>query len=585
MVSPTAPAVAPDAVARVQLAAVRLSKFNGWAPFLLALTLAGPFCFSPVAETDLGWHLALGRLIAQGDFPRTNALAWTYPDLPWYPTSWLFDWVCYRAEASAGIFGIQLGTFALFAATLAAVAVACKRVNPKQGAWLVPVIALLLVPRVTPRPHMFSWAVLATCIALCTAGRRRGWAFRAACVPLIAIGSNFHAGAIFSAIALGVFCAESIFRKGAWGREVLIAIAGFAALMANPGGSHNLLYATWHLRVYELVKLSEFQTPLPWDLPSFYLLIPLVLACATVHARKRPAGVVLALGFALGGIWAARLAFKFFIVGAPICAAGLPVFSRKYGSRVGTLLGVLLILTGLGTNARRFAKLELRPTWDRSVLPVRATEFIRSRGLDGRFFNSFGDGGFLEYALPSVPAFQDARVNAYPPDFFPNQLHAERSPAAFDRYLRESGVEWALIQYQDPLTGSLLLDVPGWALVYWDDENEVLVRRDVSRFGQLIAENEFRHFHPSRTTPGSITAQIVPLGPGELLAFLDEVIRFQGSTPDDRYALLARCALTSRMGATDAASWCEKASALATDGALRALVERARHLTPLHSTR
>ncbi|HME91664.1 MAG TPA: hypothetical protein VKE49_09585, partial [Myxococcaceae bacterium] len=260
--------------------------------------------------------------------------------------------------------------FFLLAATLAALTFACQGANPKHGAWLVPVIGLLLVPRITPRPHMFSWALLAICMALCTAGRERSWILRAACLPLIALGSNFHAGAIFSAVTLATFCAESAFLQRAWGREVLIAALGFAALMANPGGSHNLFYATWHLRVYQLVKLSEFETPRPLDLPAFYVLVPLVLGFALLRARKQPAGVVLALGFALGGLWAARVAFKFYIVAAPILAAGLPVFVERYHHRAGALFGVLLVLLGLGPNARRFSRLELSAAWDRSVLPV-----------------------------------------------------------------------------------------------------------------------------------------------------------------------------------------------------------------------
>src|SRR5262249_43764503 len=358
------------------------------------------------------------------------------------------------------------------------------------------------------------------------------------------------------------FCAESAFLQRAWGREVLIAALGFAALMANPGGSHNLFYATWHLRVYQLVKLSEFETPRPLDLPAFYVLVPLVLGFALLRAQKQPAGVVLALGFALGGLWAARVAFKFYIVAAPILAAGLPVFVERYHHRAGTLFGVLLVILGLGPNARRFSRLELSAAWDRSVLPVRATEFIRTHGLDGRFFNSFEDGGYLEYALPAIPAFQDARVNAYPPEFFPDQLEAERSPATFDRYLRGLGVEWALIQYQHSLTGSALLEASGWALVYWDDENALLVRRDVPRFEKLIAKYEYGYFHPLHTTPESIPEQVEHLGSAELPGYREEVIRFQQSTANNSYAALARCALATRLSLSEARALCSPASPL-----------------------
>ena len=72
-------------------------------PLTCALLLAAPFCFALVADTDAGWHLALGRLIATQGLPHTNALTWTARDVPWYDTSWLWDWVSYLLVARFGL--------------------------------------------------------------------------------------------------------------------------------------------------------------------------------------------------------------------------------------------------------------------------------------------------------------------------------------------------------------------------------------------------------------------------------------------------------------------------------------------------
>ena len=49
----------------------------------VAIAIGALFSFAPVWDTDVGWHVAVGRLILAGRFPRTNALSWTAPDEPW----------------------------------------------------------------------------------------------------------------------------------------------------------------------------------------------------------------------------------------------------------------------------------------------------------------------------------------------------------------------------------------------------------------------------------------------------------------------------------------------------------------------
>jgi hypothetical protein len=569
------------AIADVKTSSRRAALASGLVPFLAGLVLAGPFCFTPIDETDIGWHLALGRHIASAGIPRHNALAWTAPDYPWYATSWAFDWICYRLDAALGVLGLQLLTFALLALTLACVTVASRRADPEHGAWLSAVVALLLIPRITPRPHLVSWVVLAACVALGTAGRGGSWRMRAACIPLIAFGSNFHAGAIFSAFALASFCAEAALLERRVVSEVLIAIGGFLALMANPGGPFNIFYAAEHLRVYELLKLSEFQTPRLLDLPAFYLVIPIALGLAVLGRRWRPAGPVLVLGFALGGIWAARIAFKFYLIAAETLAAGLPLLRERYGRRAWLLLWGLLSLMGIASNTRRYLNLTLDQRWDNARLPIRAAKFIRGHRLEGHYFNSFSDGGYLEYALPNLPAFQDGRVQAYPPEFFLEQLEAN-TPEKFDRFLRRLGVEWALARGQDTaLNGNSLIPTSGWALVYWDDLNELFVRRDIPRFQALIAQNEFHYFQPESVTPASMLEVVQGLGQKELLAYAGEVARFQQSTPDDRFAALARCALAVRLSSIEAPSWCEQAAKLSNSRELQTLIERAQRLPSL----
>ena len=554
---------------------------NPLIPFLVAVGIVGPFAFAPVSETDVGWHLAVGRWVVQHGSLTRNALSWTYPDFPCRSTSWLFDPLLFLTYARSGVWGIQALTFAFVAATLAALALACVKANPHGGAWAVPVTAALLLPRQSPRAFLCSWLLLALCTALGVSARRSlSYWTRAACVPLIALFSNFHSGALFGAVALGVYCAEAAYRSGRWRREFLTAAAGALALLCNPGGLHNLLYAAHHLWLYDSMRLSELQSPTLLSLPAFYALAAVCLGLAWLRRKDAPGDVLLCLGFALGGMWTARVAFDFDIVAAPVLAAGVPVVLEKYGKRAQSLLITLLAVLCIAPNVHRAQQLHPAARWDEKALPVRATRFIQEHQLAGPLFNSFDEGGYLAFALPELPVFQDGRTQAYPPEFFMALTRAGRTPEGFDAYLRNQGVTWALTQTQDrPGSGSRLLEVPGWALVYWDEQNEVLLRRDVPLFKPLIAANEYLYFHPLKTDPTRVPENVAALARPALEQYLLEVKRFEASTPDDPYAALAHCALGTRLRLSTAPGQCTHALRLHPDMFFRKLVQRAQSLS------
>src|SRR5207253_8091355 len=119
------------------------------------------------------------------------------------------------------------------------------------------------------------------------------------------------------------------------------------------------------------------------------------------------------------------------------------------------------------------------------VLPVRAAAFAREHGIEGRMFNAYDHGGYLEWA--GFETFADGRVQCFPREFWAAFYRNSYSAADFQRWLRSLDVEWAMPSRVSPwLSGRDLLDGPDWALVYWDDLNEVFLRRDVARFANLI---------------------------------------------------------------------------------------------------
>lgn len=528
-------------------------------PLACALALTGPFCFAAVSDSDTGWHVAVGRLVLGGAFPRTNALSWKWGDHPWYATSWLFDAICALPGTALGV---QLLAFAFLALTLLALSLAC------ETAWVVPGVALLLVPRIVPRPHLASWALLAAVLALAPRSTRA----RAVCVALVALGGNLHSGAAFAAFVLALSCLEAWLRSRR-GVELWLALGAALALLANPGVLFNARYLLDNLlHVDEVLQLRELEPPSFAARPAFYLLLPATLLLAVHRRRERPALLISTVVFAMLGLRALRMVSEAHIVWAPTLAWGLARAPRRLLAPAGVAAA---ILAGLSLRIDRAAlDLRLSPSWNAALLPVRAARFLDEHGIAGPGFNAFRDGGYLEMARPGVPAFIDGRVQAIPDDAWKALQEAERTPAAFQTYLEAIGCEWAIAtRVRERLGGYRLLNGPRWALIYWDDASEVFVRRDVARFSSLRDSLEYRRFRPY----GSIVAAVEKLDRDALLELLREIDRFERTSPGEPFALLDRCAALTRLAAPGRTEACDAAAARAPPP-VAGLVARARAL-------
>jgi hypothetical protein len=542
---------------------------------VVSIAIAAPLCLQPVWDTDAGWHVAVGRLIREGHFPHANALSWTAPGHPWYPTSWLFDlFAAVSADALPGTLGLQLLTLAFMAGFAFVLARACAKEDREWGAWLVPAITILLATRIVPRPHVASWVALALALWLGPASTRA----RSLCVIALVIAGNLHSGAAFGSFVLALYCLEAYWRTRRPVELVLAAACGLA-LIANPGAFFNLRYLDEHLHVGEVVRLTEFDRPTLLQQPVFWALLPISLGLAIRRARERPALLAATIVFAVLGLRADRMTFEFEIVAAPTLASGISWLREHSGRRAAVLAAaVFLVACGVSRRVDRWpVGLHLSPTWDAHRQPVRAARFIAEHGLSGPHFNSFSDGGYLEYALPNVPAFLDGRVQAYPPELLHELEQAERTRADFDRFLRSRGVQWAVTtRIRERLGGYRLLEPQGWALVYWDDINEVWLRRDIPSLDRLARELEYRHLRPY----GQIVGNVAALPAGELPVLWAELDRFEKTSPADPFALVVRCAAAHRMSRADASGVCEAAYRHAPSPPVRALVDKAVALRP-----
>ncbi|MBS2024302.1 MAG: hypothetical protein JST92_18015 [Deltaproteobacteria bacterium] len=564
----------------------------------------------PCQENDTGWHIALGRLILDGRFPRTNALSWTTPDAPWYPTSWLYDVLSALAAHAPGALGVQVLTLAFFGTALTLAALACADEDPR-AVWIGPFLAVLLSQRATARPHVATWTALAAVLLLGLRSMRaqrdalamgapggetatpvlapeatlaaRAFRLRLLCLPILAVAGNLHAGAGFAAGLAGAFSLEAFLRTRR-SRDFALGAAAPLMLLLNPGGAYNLGYLLENLRVNEVLRVLENEPPTLASAPMLFVLGPLVLALCALRFRDRLALALSSAALFVLSLKALRVAHEFELVSAPLLAWGtLTVLDhlalRLPRTRTWTAPALLLLAAAAGAQAshllhrsRGGASFE----FDERVLPVRAARFLAEHPLGPRGFTGLRDGGHLVYALRQ-PDFSDGRLQAFPPAFWRAFDQAEQSPRAFQDWLRGLGAEWALTtRIKERYAGFRLLDSPDWALVYWDTKSELFVRRDVPALAPVISAFEYKRFRPY----GNVFALVQTLSPPEVLELERELDRFEQTSPQDPISAMVRCASASRLGSLNREEICTRALDLATEPPLQKLVQAAHALHP-----
>lgn len=536
---------------------------TGWKPssvlaIAFAVVVAGVCCFREIYENDVGWHLALGRIFATKGLVFENALTWTVGHTHWYPTSWLFDWISWKSYAF-GPAGVQGFTLVLMLLVIAGLVIASGGARAGAALFVVPATILLLVPRLSPRPHVATWVVVAWTLAFARLARDRDWRWRLAAIPLIALGCNLHQGAGLATGVLGLFCIEAAWREKRWLREGAIALGGVLALLAIPDPMANIKSMRDHLKLDDVLQLVEYRPPMPTGQggqPVFFLLLGLFLLAAWKLRREEPAhivavAVVAVMAFTHGQRWI----FEFFLLLAPLLVA---VAGRLRPLSPPLFLGLLTVVA-LASDARETNHFVLGKKWDRTSNPVRAVQFLQDEQLSGRFFNSYHDGGYIALSFPDNGAYMDSRPLAFPPGFFARQIQLESDKELFLKQMRDNNVEIAITgNYGKVLTGTRLFDSPDWALVYWDEVNEVFLRRDVRRFTDAIAKYEFKYFKPPDLQQAINGTLSFAETPPELIAkYKKEVDLYDKYTPGSYISKWARCLLATRERDPEAKKWCE----------------------------
>ena len=542
--------------------------------FLIALAST----LSPIRSYDYWWHLRTGALILdQKAVPRSDPFSFTAVGFPWVDHEWLAQILMYLGH-------VWLGPSALVVIKSAMVIGLCLLIarfleREKHGpAGASAIILLALVGasfRLDVRPELATLILVPLTLHLAIRSRdsdRSGPLL--AVVPLTALAINLHVGAILVPVVLAAGLCGTVLSamvRGAgsaldhgterrFTRRLAWTTLGAAlAVAANPWGFQ--VYAVpFHLRQL-LATLSlqnqEWIRPTPAQFPFFFVVLGLagaVLLAGIRHADP-VAAPVLALCSALAALHVRNIGLFFLVLpyGLARPARGLFEAARKtplyrWGTgrervRPGFIVAVVLLVSGLPL----LLFLPPRPSFGWGVAsdnePSAAVDFLEREGIGRRLFNDVRFGGYLIWRRhPADKVFIDGRNEIYG-DLLRGIEQALDGPARWQALIDAHGIDAAFLRYPPTLQKVVYPGVAGgppragerafssayfpttdWALVYWDDDAMIFLRR-VPEHEALIRRLEYRAINPDdwRYLWAGVLIRRIPVEP--ILAEIDRKLK------------------------------------------------------------
>lgn len=473
--------------------------------------MIGSAAFFRLANYDIWWHLATGRLIAGGGgIPHSDPFSFTAQGVEWVDHEWLFQLLMYGIHSLGGPLGLVLAKTALILATAAVV---YRFVRRETG--LPPAAtALFLIPfflagrdRFIVRPELFTLFFSAILLdALFRSRPRAATAGDLWWIPFLFVAwANLHGGMIVGLVLMCLFLLGRlmpwIWRVGAAAppaqtrslpsTATILALiaASTAAGLVNPF-LHRVYTVPFQLTALiesGLYQNMEWIRP-PWPATWLYHLVVLASLLLIGTRIRRPDWVsifpllfLMAISWqyvrniALFGMLAPLLLVRIRGTEAPPVEAGVDQPLRGAGDRPLTISWLLLgrgpvpvvaavafLLLGLFllTGNYRFAS---GIGVDPRRVPARAVDFFEQTQPPGNLLNAYVFGGYISWRLyPETRIFIDGRneVFAHLRRQLALSVHDGRLWAAL---LDEHGINTALLEYIEVLEEVTVVDAAGGA--------------------------------------------------------------------------------------------------------------------------
>lgn len=451
-----------------------------------------------LSDPDLGFHLKYGRWISANlQVPSHDLSTYTVQGHAYTDLHWLFQVVLYQVFRLTGYPGISVLVCMLSLIVSLLMMLRNRVFSIPLPVSLVAVFAgfVIIEPRITPRPEMFTFIFLSTVLLILDLyiRHRKNYLFL---LPLIMlIWCNMHALSVLGLIVIAVYWFSMWIRDHEYNRSLLIWLAlSVAACMINPYGVRGFSFPLELLTRFDPQNIynQHIQEFMPfYAQPRFairdYLFIALlaiVVMCTAATIRRRSLHeVILPALFALLAIGSVRNLPLFVLAAMPVAGREITeISSRMIRFQAGfrrilffaMVLFPTIMLPGVISSAWYSSNNSFNKTGvglNRSHQPVEAAAFIASGYPGARILNSIGYGGWLSWIIPQ-PVFIDGRLEVMQEPLYSQITRSwnDGLPLLVARYKPDLVVYNYLNYY--PWTPQLAA-MQGWRLVFLDGQAAV----------------------------------------------------------------------------------------------------------------
>ena len=440
-----------------------------------------------MTETDIWWHLRDARTLLENHiFLRSDTYSFSAAGSPWINFEWLSEIPYYLGFRAAGLQGLMLVYFAILVLIYVGVYYRSWRAGADCKDAAIATLAAICLGGVSmaPRTLLFGWLCLMGLLLILDHFKRTGrglWALP----PLFLLWINFHGSWVFGFVVLGATILSGLV-EGQWGlvvakrwspaqlkKLVIATLASFAALFINPFG-YRLVWYPFDLLLRQQGVMQNIDEWQPVDFGSIngklaMVLIFAVLAAVLFSRRRWALDDAVLTAFAIWvGLSHARFMFFAGLIVVPILAPALRLFPSYDPELDKRWLNAIVIAGVVAAMVFFFPdEAQLQRKID-TAFPKAALDFMQRQHIDGRLFNQYGWGGYIEWHAPEIKPGIDGRADIFVyngvfADFL-DAMALKRSFATLDKYR----IDYVLIQPKEPMA-YLLRQSPAWRRIYSDN--------------------------------------------------------------------------------------------------------------------
>lgn len=448
--------------------------------FVLWGALIGSLLFN---DNSLITHIATGRLILDGHFPRSDPYSFTAAGEPWVVQSWLPSVLFAALERTFGSAAIHLFT-GTACALLGAIV---WRLTAKGDSLLVrfglAVPALLVGASLwAERPLLVGLLGLGVVLLIEERALRDIplWVL----VPVFWVWANSHGSFPLGLVLIGALWLGRRLdgEDGLHERQMALwSAVGTVLAVLSPLGPAVLTFPVRLVgRTDALSGIVEWRSPDFGELWARVFLLQLVLAVVALVRRPRYRAAVPLLVFTAAALLASRNVAVASLVLLPGAAEGLQGLGSVTGRERRGIAPAALFVSLAAIAGLTVVSASQGESWDFADFPVAALAWSDQNGLvgpDDRLMTEDFVGNLQEGIVGAdARVFADDRFDMFPLDVIDDYRTIARGQAGWADVLDAHEID-AVLWRRDQPASSLLLEAPDWMVRYQDDRFVIFVRR------------------------------------------------------------------------------------------------------------